>query len=269
MRVIASASAARSTTCARLGRPPDGACLWQPSTVTRLSDLPTPQLPRAQLPKNRTPGPDVFDRWSATYDSRRLQALTYRPIHNAMLDRLQGLEPSAILDLGCGTGQFLPRLRASFPSAALIGVDLSHGMLTQASERYPTAHGSDRSGALGGLVRADAMALPMRRGSMDVVTCSESFHWYPDQAGALEEIAKVLAPDGRLIIASIAATTNLGSAGVRLWSEAFGQPIRALTPRSLAKLLTRCGFDVIQQRRLPRWGLVPWPVMTDARLSAP
>lgn len=178
-----------------------------------------------------------------------------------MLRRLSGLEPATILDLGCGTGQFLPRLRSVFPRSALIGVDLSEGMLRQASERL-----GNRSNPAAGLLRADAMALPLRSNSIEVITCSESFHWYPDQAGALAGMARVLVPGGRLILASIAATTDLGSTGVRLCSEAFGQPVRALPPRSLARLLENAGFEVIQQRRLPRLGLIPWPVLTDARL---
>lgn len=178
-----------------------------------------------------------------------------------MLRRLRGLEPAKILDLGCGTGQFLHRLRSDFPSSDLIGVDLSEGMLRQASERL-----SDRPNPAAGLLRADAMALPLRPDSIEVITCSESFHWYPDQAGALAGMARVMTPGGRLIIASIATTTDLGSTGVRIWSEAFGQPIRALPPRSLARLLEKAGFEVIQQRRLPRLGLIPWPVLTDARL---
>lgn len=180
-----------------------------------------------------------------------------------MLARLQALEPTAILDLGCGTGQFLPRLRSAFPTAGLIGADLSEAMLARANERFPSVPNSGQRS--GGLLRTDAMTLPIRDGSIDVITCSESFHWYPDQERALEEMARVLTPGGRLIIASIATTTTLGSTGVRLWSEAFGQPIRAIPPRALSRLLKRAGFEVIAQRRLPRFGLVPWPVLTDAR----
>ena len=235
-----------------------------PQRSTRVSqEAMTVTLTEALKPA--TPGPDLFDRWSGTYDRRRLQELTYRPIHNAMLARLKGLDPTTIVDLGCGTGQFLPRLRAAFPTAGLVGVDLSEGMLARANKRFPTMPDGEARG--GGLLRADAMTLPIRSGSIDVVTCSESFHWYPDQAGALDGIAQLLAPNGRLIIASIATTTDLGSREVRRWSEAFGQPIRAIPPRSLARLLERAGFDVIQQRRLPRFGLVPWPVLTDARLQ--
>ena len=196
----------------------------------------------------------LFDRWSRTYDSADLQRRTYRPIHDAVIYRLR-VAPSSLLDLGCGTGHLTERLCDRFPSARVIGVDYSPGMLRQATARLASTTAD--------LVLANAQLLPFDAGSFDVVTCTESFHWYPNQRQALDDIARVLRPGGRVLIVSIATLTALGDGLIRQVSTAAGQPIRALPPDRLALLLNRAGFDVHEQRRLPR-GLAPWPVLTDA-----
>ncbi len=202
--------------------------------------------------------PSFFDRWSTTYDQAGLQALTYRPIHDAILGRLDSVEPEVIIDLGCGTGQLTQRLIERFPGSVVAGVDLSPGMLSAAAARI------DRIGAPGtGLIRADAQRLPVRPSSVDVVVCTESFHWYDDQMGTLRGLAEVIRPGGRLLIASIATTSGFGDDVVRRMSTLRGRPIRALPPHRLRSLLRRCGFDVVHQRRIPRLGLIPWPVLTD------
>lgn len=207
-----------------------------------------------------SPTAAFFDRWSATYDRSALQLLTYRPIHDAVLARLDGVEPSTVIDLGCGTGQLTQRLRRRFPDANIVGVDLSDGMLTEAAGRLREVGGDAPP-----LVQADAMQLPFAASSVDVVVCTESFHWYPDQAGALAEIARVLDPDGRLLIASIATVTLAGDRLLRRVTSAGGRTIRALPPRRMCELLVRTGFEVISQRRIPRLGPAAWPVLTDAR----
>lgn len=207
--------------------------------------------------RSATQDSSFFDRWSATYDAESLQALTYRPIHKVIIRWLSDTQPSAVLDLGCGTGQLLADLTTTFPDAHLVGLDLSSGMLTEAKARV--------AGAGVGLVLGDAQHLPFPPDTFDVVTCNESFHWYPDQNAALEQLATTMRPKGRLVIASIAATTRTGEAVVRRLSRASGQPIHAVSPRHLAARLNRAGFDVIRQRRVPRLGLVPWPVVTEAR----
>jgi len=199
----------------------------------------------------------LFDRWSAVYDRPRFQNATYRPVHDAVLARLTGTQPEVVLDLGCGTGQLTRRLTEQFPDAEVVGIDYSVGMLAEASNRV---------GNRANLVRADAQYVPFRSASTDVVVCTESFHWYSDQRRALEELAAVLRPSGQLVIASIAAVTDVGESAVRRLSVAGGQPVRALTPRRLCDLLTEAGFEVVHQRRVVRFGLVPWPVLTDARL---
>jgi ubiquinone/menaquinone biosynthesis C-methylase UbiE len=207
------------------------------------------------------PSAAVFDRWSATYDRPGLQLFTYRPIHDAVLARIDGLEPSTVVDLGCGTGQLTQRLIRGFPDANIVGVDLSDGMLTEAASRLRQVGSDDQP-----LVRADALQLPFAASSIDLVVCTESFHWYPDQAAALAELARVLNPGGRLLIASIATVTGAGDRLLRGATRAGGRTIRALPPHRMRELLARSGFVVISQHRVPRLGLIAWPVLTDARL---
>ena len=202
----------------------------------------------------------LFDRWSASYDLPGLQLFTYRPIHDAVLARVRRLAPSTVVDLGCGTGQLTQRLIRRFPDATVIGVDLSDGMLTEAAGRLETI-GSDARA----LVRADAERLPFAASSVDLVVCTESFHWYPDQFRALGELAGMVRPGGRLLIASIATMTDVGDRLLTGATGARGNAIRALPPQQLRGLLERSGFEVIHQRRIPRLGLIAWPVLTDAR----
>ena len=201
----------------------------------------------------------LFDRWSMRYDRRGLQLATYRPVHDAVLGRLQHSNPSVVVDLGCGTGQLTHRLIRMFPAATIVGVDLSEGMLTQAGRRLSVLGNGARH-----LVRADAQQLPFAVSSVDVVVCTESFHWYRDQAEALSELARVLHPGGRLLIASIATMTSVGDRLLR-GVTVSGSTVRARPPHHMRSLLSHAGFEVIYQRRVPRLGPIVWPVLSDAR----
>ncbi len=202
-----------------------------------------------------------FDLWSATYDRPGLQQSTYRPVHDAVLARLDGLRPERVLDLGCGTGQLTRRLGEQFPDATIVGADLSDGMLERATER---AEADDAFTNVGGFIRADAQQLPLTDQSFDVVTCTESFHWYRDQEAAVAELARLLRPGGRLVIASIATVTGFADDAIQRATELAGRPIRPIPKRRLKKLLEADRFRVEHQGRIPRLGFVPWPMLTDA-----
>ena len=208
----------------------------------------------------RTSSTSFFDRLARTYDQRELQALAYRPTHDAVIARLDGARPSRVIDLGCGTGQLTRRLIERFPDATVVAVDLSPGMLAKAAQRL-AATGSNHPA----IVRADAQRPPFAPASIDVVVCTESFHWYRDQAGALDGLAELLRPGGRLVIASIAMFTGPGADVVRTLTTVGGQPVRALPPARLRRLLRQTGFDVQSQRRLARFGPGSWTVVTVAR----
>lgn len=210
-----------------------------------------------------------FDLWSASYDRPGLQQTTYRPIHDAVLERLDGTAPERILDLGCGTGQLTERLRDRFTHATVVGADLSNGMLERAALRAEAhdAEAAPMNPLSGSFVRADALRLPLADATFDVVTCTESFHWYADQAAAVAELARLVRPGGRVVIASIATVTGFADDAIQRATELAGRPIRPIPKRRLKRLLEAADFAVTHQGRIPRLGFVPWPMLTDATRS--
>lgn len=200
-----------------------------------------------------------FDRWSLSYDRERLQQSTYAPIHDEVLRRLAEAGPGRILDLGCGTGQLTKRMIDTFPGAGVVGADLSPGMLTKAADRLS----AERTGGAV-LVRSDAQRLPFAANSFDVITCTESFHWYADQAATMESLRDLLVPGGRLLLASVATVTGIGEDVIRFVSQLGGTPIRALTADHMRGVVDRAGLVVVDQRRIRRPGFLPPPVFTEA-----
>ncbi len=140
-----------------------------------------------------------FGRWSGNYDRSVLQLLLFRPAHRAIIARIRdgdgiGDRPSMILDVGCGTGVFALRIREAFPRAKVWGVDLVAAMLSRGLARWRAHRGHVAP------VQGDSERLPFPDGAFDVVTCANSFHHYPHQQRAIEEMHRVLKPGGRLIL---------------------------------------------------------------------
>jgi SAM-dependent methyltransferase len=101
-----------------------------------------------------------------------------------------------VLDLGCGGGRHAFEVLSR--GAHVVAVDLSAdelpgvaGMLRAMSHAGEGAHG-----AMGAVVRGDALRLPFPDGSFTRVVASEILEHVPDDAGAMREIVRVLAPGG-------------------------------------------------------------------------
>lgn len=95
-----------------------------------------------------------------------------------------------VLDLCCGHGELTAMLADA--GVEVTGLDFSPEMLALARERAPRAR----------LVEGDAGALPFEDGSFDAVVCNFGMMHLPDQPRALGEIARVLRPDGRFVMAT-------------------------------------------------------------------
>ena len=132
-----------------------------------------------------------------------------------------------LLDVGGGSG----RAAAALTGPEITVVDASTGMLGR-------ARGVRGLSAVAG----DAGRLPFRDGAMDAVTVVDAFHHLPDQAAAIREAARVLAPGGALVIREFDPSHPLGRALVAA-ENAVRMASRFRTPRDLAAALDDAGFD--------------------------
>lgn len=194
-----------------------------------------------------------FDLWSRVYDIPVVQALTYRPVQDAVVARLRDLRPMRILDVGCGTGLLTTRLAGEL-AVPVIGIDYSIGMLEAASRRHAGVS----------WVQADATALPLRDEVADTLVCTESFHWYPDQDRALREFRRVLVPGGRAYVALVGPPADVVARAAGAWGRFAGQPFRWRTPEQMRRMAEDAGLTVIEQRRVLR---IPMTLMLPAVLN--
>ena len=141
-----------------------------------------------------------FNRWSGGYERHYLQRLVFEPVQEAVLDlaAAEVSKPNAILDVGCGTGRLLRAAEQRFPNAALEGVDAAAGMIRHAQSVLP-ARSRIRFQV------ASAESLPFVNGQFDLVFSTMTFHHWDDQRGAISEVARVLKPGGRWLLADFVA----------------------------------------------------------------
>ncbi len=105
-------------------------------------------------------------------------------------------EDLRLLDVGCGTGHHLARLRQQ--GFKVDGVDGSHEMVSLARANNP-----------GVVIRqGDVEALPFPSRGFDVVLCVEVLRYLPGLSGCLREMARVLKPDG-VCLATATPVLNL------------------------------------------------------------
>jgi ubiquinone/menaquinone biosynthesis C-methylase UbiE len=172
-----------------------------------------------------------FDRWALRYERSKWQWLHFGRVHGrafALASRFA--RPSAILDVGCGTGRLLRSARHVWPGARLVGVDPSEGMVRAGSALTP-----------GELIVAGAENIPLPDRSIDLAFSTIAFHHWSDPERGLREVARVLRPGGGFVLVD-----NLGPN----WLAPILQDRPYLNADERAALWTKAGLRVLEQRRI-------------------
>jgi demethylmenaquinone methyltransferase/2-methoxy-6-polyprenyl-1,4-benzoquinol methylase len=103
-----------------------------------------------------------------------------------------------VLDLACGTGDIL--FRAAETARVAVGLDVTFRMLQlAAAKRSLLRRSASDAGATVPLVTGDMLALPFPAAYFSVVTTGYGLRNVPDIGQAIDEIARVLTPGGRLL----------------------------------------------------------------------
>lgn len=156
-----------------------------------------------------------------------------------------------LLDVACGTGNFtrhfadvLRELGAGDDPSLIVGLDMSEPMLDKAAEYLKASEMVDEIF----LVRGDATRLPFQRGAFDRVHCAGALHMMEDPDEALRHFARVLRPDGLLVIGTFVEGSGLMRRALKR-AAALPTHFRWFNPQDLRMRLERAGFEVQAQSK--------------------
>lgn len=179
-----------------------------------------------------------FGRLAATYDELRPLDEGWWELFDALV-REGGLAGQRVLEVGCGTGRLAARLAER--SCRVWGVEPSSEMLEHARAHVPRGVG---------LKLGAAEALPFKDGWFDRVVMRLVVHLI-DRPRAFAEARRVLAPGGRLVVATFDRAHFDG-----YWLNSFFPLVEVIdrarfpTPEALVAELEAAGFAAVRLARL-------------------
>jgi demethylmenaquinone methyltransferase/2-methoxy-6-polyprenyl-1,4-benzoquinol methylase len=183
------------------------------------------------------------------------------------------------LDVGTGTGDFLPELAAWLRDGRAVGVDFTVPMMLAGQPKIATMSADARAAFVGG----DALRLPFADGSFDAITTGFMLRNVTDIGQALGEMYRVARPGAMMACLEVArpksAVLRLGHRiyfeGVVPWiGELLGGDRRAYTylpqsarnfppPERLAELMSAAGWAHVSYELV---GLGAAAIHTGAKL---
>ncbi|MBI4308893.1 MAG: methyltransferase domain-containing protein [Candidatus Omnitrophica bacterium] len=110
----------------------------------------------------------------------------HKEIGRELVKKTARLDAARILDVGCGTGYVANKAKFFFPESAIVGLDLSEGMLGKARQLH--------EGIPIDWVQADAQALPFKAETFDLLLSSLAYQWAEDLSAAFQEAYRILRP---------------------------------------------------------------------------
>jgi ubiquinone/menaquinone biosynthesis C-methylase UbiE len=173
---------------------------------------------------------DAYVRLRQTTDERSLNGLVL--LSGAGLD-------SRVLDVACGPG-FLTMAFAACCRQA-IGFDATEPFLAMA--RAAAGHRGLHNVEF---QCGNAEQLPFTGGDFDVAACRAAFHHFARPERVLAEMARVTAPQGRVVVADFLSSDDPVKAAYHNHMERLCDPthVRALTAGELAELFAGTGLVV-------------------------
>jgi len=119
-----------------------------------------------------------------------------------MAERLDIKPGATVLDVGTGTGVFLPFLLNNMEVAGqVVALDFAEKMLARARDK----------GFSGNIdfLQADAANLPLGEELFDVIVCYSSFPHFNDKPKVLAEMSRVMKSGGRLLICHTSSRSEI------------------------------------------------------------
>ncbi len=142
-----------------------------------------------------------------------------------------------LLDIGCGTGALLEKLKEKYPEAILAGIDPTQEMIDIAGKRLLKKVHIEQSWA---------EKLPFEDEAFDVIVSCNVFHYIREPRVALKEVMRILKPTGRVVITDW-CNDYMTCQVLDLFLRAFNKAhFKTYKQSECHELLSLSGFDDIK-----------------------
>lgn len=198
-----------------------------------------------------------FEQAAAAYEDA---AFLQKEVARRLDERLDLLKtaPARILDAGCGTGFGLPMLRARYPEASLVCLDIAYNMVARARDALPSpwwrrglAFLNPPDARLAPLC-ADIERLPLASNSLDMVWSNLALQWVGDLEATFSGLRQVLKPGGLLVFSTFGPDTlkELRAAFADL--DGHGHVNRFIDMHDIGDMLVHAGYShpVMEMERI-------------------
>lgn len=177
-----------------------------------------------------------FSRAARRYDD---YASVQQQVAEAAIAGYAWQSDDTVLDIGAGTGCNTQQINNVV--ACAMGVDLSAGMVEEATSRYPALT----------FVEGDAGALPFASAQFSVVFSSMALQWCQSPATVLSEITRVLTPGGKAVLAIM---VDGSFADLKSAQHAAGLDSTLMPLTSSQAWLTQCQASALTVNRVRHVG---------------
>ncbi len=169
-------------------------------------------------------------RWAAPIYDISMKMVGHGNSLQELVNRIDPQSGQRLLDLGGGTGQLLDYLPHNMKVTL---VDSSKEMLAQARKKetgqkvkYVNARGDD---------------MPLDNDSFDYIVVADALHHFEQVEGTLEEVKRVLKPEGEVYILEFDPASLLTKI-ITVGESIAGEPVNFYKPEELDALFAQTGF---------------------------
>jgi ubiquinone/menaquinone biosynthesis C-methylase UbiE len=186
-----------------------------------------------------------FNRWADKGEGAKMERHHF-DITKKTIRRMDLRPGERILDLGCGSGwatRLLGRTAGKTPqdSSQVVGIDISDEMIRQARDASKEFDNVT-------FVVGSAAQIPWGENYFDKVLSVESFYYYSDQDRALDELFRVMAPQGRLFILINLYRDNPYSLQ---WVPKLKVPVHIRSAAEYVDVLKKHAFENVEYALIP------------------